>query len=149
MTTAVPEEVRRAALLRTAQQIDYLDYRRTLRVIKAKGYSQRTVAQGLNISQPALSQQFKGVDEVAEPQPGFSGAGPYEICQRYAIGQLSRAELIDELIRWPYAPSDTTDGVDTLLIDPPGSWDEVEQACDRGLIDGQIYDEVLDRIAID
>lgn len=135
--------------MRTAQEINHLDYRRTLRVIKAQGYSQRTVAEGLHISQPALSHQLKGLDEVTEPRPGFSGAGPYEICQRYAIGQLSRAELIEELIRWPYAPSDTTDGLDTLLIEPPGSWEEIEQAHDRGLIDSETYDEILNNIAID
>src|SRR5699024_9563259 len=107
--------------------------------------SQQTVARALHISQPALSQQLKSLDEVSEPRPGFSGAGPLEICQRYAIGQLSRAEVVDELTRWPYAPSDTTDGFDDILIEPSGSWDEVEQARRRGFIDGGVYDEVLDR----
>lgn len=148
-TTPVPEEVQRAAQLRTAQQVDYLDYRRMLRTIRDKGYPQRTVAAALDMSQSALSQQLKGLDEVSEPRPGFSGASPFEICQRYAIGKLNRAELIDELTRWPYAPSDATDGIDTLLVEPPGSWDEVEQARRRGFIDGEVYDEVLDRLAVD
>lgn len=142
-------DLQHVARLRAAQLIGYLDYRRALRAIRDKGYSQQTIARALHISQPALSQQLKSLDEVSEPHPGFSGAGPLEICQRYAIGQLSRAEVVDQLVRWTYPPSDTTDGVNDILVEPPGSWNEVEQARRRGFIEGEVYDEILNRIAID
>ena len=74
---------------------------------------------------------------------GFSGATPYEICERYAVGEIDRDRLIDELTRFPYVPGGTTDGYDSLIVDPPGTWSEVSDAECGGLIDEQVYEEVF------
>lgn len=74
---------------------------------------------------------------------GFSGATPHEICERYAVGEIDRDRLIDELTRYPYEPGGATDGYDSLIVDPPGTWSEVSDAERRGLIDEQVYKEVF------
>ncbi|TLP90505.1 hypothetical protein FEF26_15340 [Nesterenkonia salmonea] len=145
MSIAVPKEVKQAAKLRHRRELDDIDYKRTLRVIREKGYPQRTVAEALGISQSALSQQLSGVEAVEEPREGFSGATALEVCQRYAAGFLGREQLIDELTRWPYAQREKTDGYDALVVDPPGTWSDVRKALRDGLIDAETYDQVLDR----
>lgn len=52
---------------------------------------------------------------------GFSGATPYGLCQRYAAGVIDRAQLVDELIRFPYVKGGETDGCDSLIVDEPGT----------------------------
>lgn len=75
----------------------------------------------------------------------FSGAGPYEIAQHHAAGDITREQLLDELGHWKYEPdSNPTDGYDTLIISAPGSFEDVGRAYDDGLIDAQLYDEILE-----
>ncbi len=77
----------------------------------------------------------------------FSGETPYAICEQYAAGKIDRAQLVDELTRWKYAPQDrTTDYFDDLLFEVPGSVDDLNRALRRGLIDDELYDEVADRL---
>ena len=76
--------------------------------------------------------------------PGFSGASPYEVAQRYAAGLLAREQTVDELSRWPYKPQDRTEGWDDLLLTVPGSFDDVISAADHGLIDDGMYEAILD-----
>lgn len=82
-------------------------------------------------------------DDVPPLPEGFSGATPYEICERYAVDKIDRNRLIDELTRFPYAPGGTTDGYDSLIVDPPGTWSEVSDARRRALIDEQVYETVF------
>lgn len=86
---------------------------------------------------------------VAEKDPapleGFSGATPYEICQRYAAGLMEREQLVDELTRFPYAEGDKTDGYDSLTVNPQGTWAEVSTAVRRGLIEDDVYKEAFNR----
>lgn len=70
---------------------------------------------------------------------------PYELCQHYANGLLSRAQLVDALVAYPYTSGGQTDGYDSLIVDPPGTWSEVSDAARRGLIDEGIYAEVFIR----
>ncbi len=76
---------------------------------------------------------------------GFSGATPAEICQRYAAGFIDRAQLVDELTRFPYVKGGQTDGYDSLIVDPPGTWSEVSAAVRRGAIEEDVYEEVFNR----
>ncbi|MFQ6486128.1 hypothetical protein [Brachybacterium epidermidis] len=85
-------------------------------------------------------------DERLKVAPGFSGAGPYEICRSYAQGKISHAQLVDELARWEYTPVPQPDWLEDVVPSPgPGSWFEVEQALTDGLIEDSTYEEVLDR----
>ena len=80
-----------------------------------------------------------------EPRPAFSGADPYEIARRYAAGELSREQVVDELARWEYRPGVPTDGYDWTTGDA-GEWEEtVGRAFDDGLLDAETYDAIGDR----
>ncbi|WP_157550715.1 hypothetical protein [Microbacterium sp. Root553] len=76
---------------------------------------------------------------------GFSGSTPYEICERFAAGLIEESQVIDELVRYPYAPGGTTDGYDSLIVDPPGTWSEVSTAARHGLIGDNVYEAVFNR----
>lgn len=146
MTIAeVPAEARAAVLARRRKEIDELDYRRQLRRLELGGYSQRDIARWVGITQPSVLSALRTAAKVPMPLEGFSGATPYEICQRYAAGFIDRAQLVDELTRFPYEKEGHTDGYDSLIVDPPGTWSEVSDARRRGLIEDGIYEEVFSR----
>lgn len=140
MTSPFQGIVQRRAVLEVAR----IDYRRELRKLLDAGYTQTAVARALRISQPAVSKAAKTLDSTPEPAPGFSGATPYEMCQRYGAGLIDREQLIDELSRWEYTPIPQGEWYEDVLVDPgPGSWLEVQHAADEGMIDGETYDEAL------
>jgi hypothetical protein len=102
------------------------------------------IAERLWTSQDKVQQALTTAAQVDAVVPGFSGASPYEVAQRYAAGLLTRDQLIDELSRWRYRPQDRTDGWDDLVLTVPGSFDDVITAARHGLIDDEAYDAVLD-----
>lgn len=58
----------------------------------------------------------------------FSGETPYVICEQYGAGKIDRAQLVDELTRWKYAPQDrTTEMFDDLLFEVPVSVDDLNR----------------------
>lgn len=133
---------REVALLRRKSDLDRLTYRRRLAELAPLG-TQRDIAQALGVSQPNLSKTLKTAAATPPVVEGFSGASPYEIAERFAVGELTLSELVEQLLRWEYLPGQQTDGYDDLLFDVPGSWDDVSNARDDKLIDGQTYDFVL------
>lgn len=141
--TEIPEWARAAVRARHRKDMDELDYRRELRRLDQQGRSQREIAKWLGIAQPSVLSALRTAAKVTMPLDGFSGATPYEICQRYAAGFLDRTQLVDELTRFPYVKGGQTDGHDSLLVDPPGTWSEVSDAIRRGLIEDGIYEEVF------
>jgi len=141
----VPEEAKAAVLARRRKEIDELDYRRQLRRLRARGYTQTQISKWLGIAQPSVLSAMRTASKVTMPLDGFSGATPHEICQRYAAGFIDRAQLVDELTRFPYVKGGQTDGYDSLIVDPAGTWSEVEEAVDRGLIEEDVYEEVFNR----
>lgn len=118
-----------------------LDYLRGLRSL-GQVLSAREIADRLRTGTDQVQQAMTTAAQIEDVVPGFSGAGPYEIAQRYAAGLLTREQLVDELARWPYPPDDTTDGYDDLLMSVPGSWEEVEKARSHGLLSTADYDTV-------
>jgi hypothetical protein len=71
---------------------------------------------------------------------------PYEVAQAYADGRITRAETLDVLGAWKYAPQDTTDGYDSLLVHGPGTTNEIARARRANLIDWDLYEEILERV---
>lgn len=138
MTSPFQGIVQRRAVLEVAR----IDYRRELRKLLDAGHTQTEIARALRISQPAVSKAAKTLDSTPEPAPGFSGAGPYEVCQRYGAGLIGREQLVDELSRWEYTPIPQGEWYEDVLVAPgPGSWLEVQHAHREGLIDGTIYED--------
>jgi len=144
-STKIPAEAQAAVRARQRKEIAELDYRRELRRLSELGHTQTQIAKWLRISQPSVLSALRTAGKVPMPEEGFSGATPYEICQRYAGGLIDRAQLVDELTRFPYAEGGHTDGYDSLIVDPPGTWSEVSDARRHGLIEDDVYEEVFNR----
>lgn len=139
----VPTDARALVRARRRMEMGELDYRRELQRVAAAGHTQTEISGWLGITQPSVMSALRTAAKVAMPVEGFSGATPYEICERYAAGLIDRSQLVNELARFPYAKGGHTDGYDSLMVDPPGAWSEVDAACRRGLIDDGVYDEVF------
>lgn len=140
----LPPEARNAVRLRQRREINDLDYRRAVHLL-GRTYSQREIGRWLGIAQPSVQKALKAAAKDPAPIEGFSGATPYEICQRYAAGLIERDQLVDELTCFPYAKGDTTDGYDSLAVDTAGTWAEVSTAARRGLIEDDMYEDVFNR----
>lgn len=138
---------------RSRIEIADLKYKRKLKALRhspERQLSQARIARSLHISQPALSKALKSSESIGDVPEGFSGASPREICQLYAVGELSRDQVIDELSRWPYsAPIRSDDAWDDLRVSLPGSWDEVDYAAEDGLIDDDLRDAIIDALPED
>ncbi len=135
--------------LQMLESIAQLEQRRLIVRLIADGVTQVEVARLFGVSQPTMNGRLQTARQVAPVREGFSGASPGELCQRYAAGLMSRAQLVDELSRWDYPAVLKGDPWDDLVIRPEGSFNEVGRAFRRGLIDAELYDEILDAVAQD
>lgn len=142
MTTSNNEDLAGAVRLRHRQDVDRRDELRLLSRL-AESMTQTQISKELRISQPAVNKALKAAGKVPDVREGFSGASPYEIAERYAAGQIDRAQLVDELTRWPYAEQAKTDGFGWLAEEVPATFEEVGRALDSGLVDDETYDAVL------
>ncbi|MBF4618218.1 hypothetical protein ITJ44_09055 [Clavibacter sp. VKM Ac-2873] len=141
----VPEEVAQAALALLRFRLAELDYLREVRRLLDAGRPEEELARQLRVFRPEDLDRIRAAREVSLPLEGFSGALPMEICERYAVGLLDRERLVDELARYPYAPMDTTDGWDDLIVNPPGTWADFILAIDIGLVEDALYEVVFNR----
>ena len=137
------QDVLRAALLaRTRIELANMDYRRIVKRLSAEGWTQALIAQAMGVSQPTIAQMLRRARDLSDVVEGFAGAGPMEICQRYAVGELSYGEVVGQLARWDYAPVEYPVLGDDLAAEAEGGWGEVEVACDHGLIADELVDDV-------
>lgn len=133
-------------LIRTTAALEVAK-KRQLRAIRTevRSSSQSAVARRMKVTPSAINQKLATADKLAPEIPeGFSAAGPYEIAQVAALGEIDRDQLVDELVRWPYVPGPASWGAawDTQESLPPGTWQEVLDAYEDGLIDADLYEEV-------
>lgn len=83
-----------------------------------------------------------------------------EMCQAHADGTISREEIVELLVHWPYAPEqprlrrqDFQDAaawweyVEGRTHDDPGTFHEVVRARNRGLLDWDTFLAINDGIA--
>ena len=148
-TISTDSAIANARRARARRELGGLDYIRNVRAA-VEILDQRDVARALGVSQPAISKllsqaEARGVKPIPD---GFSGASPYEIAERYAAGDIDRAAMIRELSAWPYVKNEglaaaQAEWDSTPYPDTPGSFEEVGQAYDEGLIDGGAYDTIL------
>lgn len=142
----VPVAVREAKRARALRDIGDRDYKRYVVELSHLGKTQAEIARLLQVAQPTVQKMLKRSEALQMPAEGFSGADPYEICERYAADLISREQLIDELTRWDYPPrGKTPDEFDDLIVPVPGSVEDLERALRRGLIDDELFDEIADR----
>ncbi len=140
----IPDDAKPAGYARLRRELAEVDYRRELRRLVERGYEKQQIMRWIGITEKFLDAALQGTERDLMPLEGFSGGTPDEICKRYAVGEIDRAQLIDELVRYPYAEEGVTDGYDTLIVDPPGTWSEVSAAVRYGYIGREIYGEVFD-----
>lgn len=138
----------RAQLLKARQrvEVDALDYKRMLKAA-AGGMTQREMAALLGMSQPAVAKALQRAQAVPAVVGDFNAASPYEVCQRYAAGFIDRAEVVRQLVEWPYKPTPWANEYGEFEESMEGTWQEVVEAADNGLIDDAIYDDVLKNTA--
>lgn len=129
--------------LRNRRAVDRLDELRAIRSASRR-LRQGDLAREVGLSQAAVSKAITLAAQVPDLAAGFSGATPYEIAQRYAAGELTEDQVVDELGRWPYAQGDPGDGVDWLTFEA-GEWALVERALSEHLISEAIYAAVQAR----
>jgi len=143
------DEARQEVLIRKVERdLADLDYKRAIKRVYSAGLlTQTELANSLGLTQPTVSYIVKTASDVQEPKEGLSGASPFEICQRYKAGELSRTELIRQLSKWPYAEPSKIDEYDSLVVDPPGTFQEVVRASLMGLIEDSVYQEILNHYA--
>ena len=143
--TQLPAEALAARRARHLRELGDLDYKRNIVLLKVGGTSQSAIARMLDITQPTVQKLLRRAERLPMPRDGFSGADPYEICERYAVGFLDRAQLVDELSRWSYSPrAHVSSELDDVVVDEPGSIADLERALDAGLIDDELFDEIAD-----
>ncbi|MGQ4528160.1 hypothetical protein ACUIAL_08965, partial [Dermabacteraceae bacterium P13136] len=141
------ELAEQAKQIRILMEMKKLDHQRILLTLFERGLDPLAIAKLIGVSRPdveaALVQAQE--EEVEQARPGFSGTSPMEVCKRYAIGELTREQVIDELIRWEYVevPEEEHDYFDDLRFSPPGSFDDVHSARYNKLIDYEIYRAVV------
>lgn len=136
---------RRVRQLRSRRDLLELEIRREVKQFRRDGLSERKIAALVEVSQPTIHKMLAVAEKDPDPPEGFKGATPLEICQRYEAEEFGREELVDQLARFPYAKGGKTDGYDSLIVDPPGTWAEVSAAFGRGMIDASIYEDVFNR----
>jgi hypothetical protein len=138
MSTQLEDRAKEARLLRRRSELDRLTYIRKVGELAPLG-SQREIAKVLGIAQPNVSKALKAAAAAPPLVEGFSGADPFEIAERYSIGELTLFQLVYELLCWDYKPTQRTDGYNDLLFSVPGSWDDVVRAESEGLIGLDVY----------
>jgi hypothetical protein len=141
----VPEEVAPAASALLRFRLAELDYLREVRRLLDAGRSEEELARQLRVFRPEDLARLRAAREVSMPLEGFSGALPVEICERYAVGLIDRERLVDELARYPYVPRALPDGYDDLVVNLPGTFADVAEATDLGLIEDDVYEDTFTR----
>lgn len=147
------EAIGAARRARARRDLGDLDFLRALQAAAVAGASEEEISRALGIPQPSLHGLLRTAEDRAAPiRPGFSGASPYEIAQRFAAGYIDRNRAVEELSRWTYAPDTARTAAEaepdpTPYPAPPGSFDDVEHAFFHGLIDRQTYGTVLEAYA--
>lgn len=113
-----------------------LDYLRGVRGLLSGQASQTELARVLGVSQPAISKALKGSSMLPPVLEGFHGADPSEIIARFAAGDMTREQVVDELSRWPCRPTGK----------PDGALDDLAQAMSVGVLLTGVYVEIFDRL---
>ena len=143
--------VAKAYKLRVEKELIELAELRMVKALADAGATPHDFAHGLGISKYELPDMLKKAERVEPIRAGFSSGSPYEICQRYYVGELTRAQAIDELVRWEYKPQAKGEewdpwGMEGGAPEVPGSWDDLDTAEVHKLIDYDFYTEVGDKI---
>ncbi|WP_143556664.1 helix-turn-helix domain-containing protein [Sanguibacter antarcticus] len=135
-------DVGRLRAARARQAVARLDYLRGVRALSRR-VTQVELARVLGVSQSAVSRTLSEEAKIPPVRAGFHGGGPVEVIQRFMTGELSREQVVDELVSWPYEQA-----VATGVEGPPigGSFDDVVRCVHEGLLPPDLYDAVRGQV---
>lgn len=136
-------KLRKQRLLIEAEK---LDYKRTLKAALVEKIPQKLIADTLGVSQPAVAKALKSASTVPDVLEDRDAATPYELCQRYAAGLITREDMIKELAGWPYPPTPIADEFGDFQGAVSGTFDDVVLAENTGLINADDYAEIFARL---
>lgn len=96
---------------------------------------------------PDLPGRSSAAPPAARARPGQLAGSAYEVAQRYAAGEITREQLLDALIHWPYVPEEPLP-LDEWNITPvpagPESFEETTaEAYHDGLITAEDYEKII------
>ena len=119
-------------------------------VFAADSAPQARVAVRRGVLQTQVSKWVKLGRERWAERRGRPARSAYEVAQRYAVGELTRERMLEVLAGWEYDPEPSSNGWQ-VASDPVfatgGEFTEtVGRAADEGLISGEDYDEILERL---
>ena len=140
------ELVEKARYTKVRKRLMDLEVYRMINTILSTGAEPQAITQYLGIPTSEREAMIQKAERVEPIRAGFSSGSPYEICQRYYVGELTRAQAIDELVRWEYKPQAKGEewdpwGMEGGAPEVRGSWDDLDTAEVHKLID---YDLVLE-----
>ncbi|NKR65320.1 hypothetical protein GS491_26415 [Rhodococcus hoagii] len=142
-------DLRRQKARETAARIAYL---RGLRQLHELGYTQAHLAKLVAVNQPTISDMLRRARVHApDVRAGTHGGTPYEICARYAAGEIDRTVALRELAEWRYeCPAEpnpfewANDGAPVV----EGSFNlQIGHALRDGFFTEEDYDTLLDALA--
>lgn len=145
LDSVTKERVWRAHLAHHSFVIAELDYLRAMLQVAESDLPLERIASPLHLTTFEVEMVLVQAADVTPARPGFSGANPYEICQRFAVGLLSRSEVVAELSTWDYAPESEMRGLHAAPT--RAAFDEVGLAFDHGLLDRTTFEEILKNLA--
>ena len=141
------ELVEKARHTKVRKRLMDLEVYRMINTILSTGAEPQAITQYLGIPASEREAMIQKAERVEPIRAGFSSGSPYEICQRYYIGELTRAQAIDELVRWEYKPQAKGEewdpwGMEGGAPEVSGSWDDMHTAKTHKLIDHSLMLEV-------
>lgn len=129
------EQLRGIVAAQARTELASIDFKRAIQEA-SQHIRQKTIAEWARLSEPRVSQI---VHRTKRCRPGFSGASPTEIAQRYAVGDIDENQAVDELTRWIYVPLPIADPFDETWTPGRGTWLEVEDAWFARLITDDMF----------
>jgi len=142
---SVEDEVLRLKTLQAHETLARTDYLRGVHRLSLE-LSERELSVALTVRPETIRDVLEEAGRLPAVRDGFHGGDPIEIVNRFVAGQITHEQVVDELTRWPYAPSHQLDGpLDDILGTVPGSFDDVARTARAGLLPPDVYIEILDR----
>jgi hypothetical protein len=144
--TPAPEWERELVLARARRNLAERELRAAVNDAALAGAGVADLAHVLQTAQPEAKRLLAELEREREPG-GQLPEDAYTVAERYAVGELSREQLVDTLSAWSYVPErEMKDYWDDIGVTPGGSFSStVGRALRDGLIDDETYDEILRR----
>lgn len=141
--TETPAWERELVVARARRNVAERALREAVNAAALAGAGAAEVARVLRMARPDAERLLAGLERDRGPDGRLPDTA-YAIAERYAVGELSREQLLELLVAWPYTPERSTDEWNNLSVLPKGSFtDTVVRAADDGLITDEEYDAIV------